>query len=304
MKASAHLHWCLQSRRLHFPFCVRVCMLSEWVINWFIHSLAALTARSWFLRTSWLQTCTTSFPKKATTLATSLQWVRFTALCQTGKTNMLSWECSQLQSASRSRRGGWRKTACVSRFIRFTVVSLWGLYYLPLPPPLLTLFPLCFSFSCALPSLQLLEAQVNYHKKSLTVLENVLPTIQAQQGNVTHAHTVLLQRIGGFCVSAWQRGGAVLCVQEWMCGRMKACILCQPPSPPGPPLFGFCVAGHYLSLEKRRKCEWLRPEVHLVITFNFIAPLCFSNFHTYFQDSFQLRSWLKSTTQASHIYEQ
>lgn len=32
---------------------------------------------------------------------------------------------------------------------------------------------------------QLLEAQADYHRKSLTVLENVLPTIQAQQGNIT-----------------------------------------------------------------------------------------------------------------------
>lgn len=36
--------------------------------------------------------------------------------------------------------------------------------------------------------MQLLEAQADYHRKSLTVLENVLPTIQAQQGRVTHTH--------------------------------------------------------------------------------------------------------------------
>lgn len=51
--------------------------------------------------------------------------------------------------------------------------------------------------------LQLLEAQADYHRKSLTVLENVLPTIQAQQGKkkpkqqhmksgCTHTHTVAL----------------------------------------------------------------------------------------------------------------
>lgn len=32
---------------------------------------------------------------------------------------------------------------------------------------------------------QLLEAQADYHRQSLTVLESVLPTIQAQQGNIT-----------------------------------------------------------------------------------------------------------------------
>lgn len=37
-------------------------------------------------------------------------------------------------------------------------------------------------------SLKLLEAQAEYHRKSLTLLESVLPTIQAQQGT-THTHT-------------------------------------------------------------------------------------------------------------------
>lgn len=32
---------------------------------------------------------------------------------------------------------------------------------------------------------QLLEAQADYHRKSLTLLESVLPTIQAQQGDGT-----------------------------------------------------------------------------------------------------------------------
>lgn len=44
-------------------------------------------------------------------------------------------------------------------------------------------------FFFTLPSVQLLEAQADYHRKSLTVLENVLPTIQAQQGSVTLTHT-------------------------------------------------------------------------------------------------------------------
>ena len=64
-----------------------------------------------------------------------------------------------------------------------------------------SLSAVCLSFSLALslllspsplcPSvLQLLEAQADYHRKSLTVLENVLPTIQAQQGTVcTNART-------------------------------------------------------------------------------------------------------------------
>lgn len=66
---------------------------------------------------------------------------------------------------------------------------------------------MCFSllvFFCSSPSLpsglflQLLEAQADYHRKSLTLLESVLPTIQAQQGIMrtkttcifTHTHPV------------------------------------------------------------------------------------------------------------------
>lgn len=79
--------------------------------------------------------------------------------------------------------GGGKKTACVSHFIHFAIISFKCLSdsTLPsLPPPPSTSISLCgFLF------LQLLEAQADYHRKSLTVLENVLPTVQAQQGNIT-----------------------------------------------------------------------------------------------------------------------
>lgn len=78
---------------------------------------------------------------------------------------------------------GKKKTACVSHFIHFAIISFKCLsdWTLPSFPPL---SPHIISL-CGFLFLQLLEAQADYHKKSLTVLENVLPTVQAQQGNIT-----------------------------------------------------------------------------------------------------------------------
>lgn len=45
---------------------------------------------------------------------------------------------------------------------------------------------------------QLLEAQADYHRKSLSVLESVLPTIQAQQGGTAPLTTVRLSLSYGF----------------------------------------------------------------------------------------------------------
>lgn len=75
--------------------------------------------------------------------------------------------------------GGGLKTVCVSHFIHFAIISFKCLSdsTLPSPPPSISL--------CGFLFLQLLEAQADYHRKSLTVLENVLPTVQAQQGNIT-----------------------------------------------------------------------------------------------------------------------
>jgi len=52
----------------------------------------------------------------------------------------------------------------------------------------------CVSFfpQCLLCS-QLLEAQADYHRKSLTLLESVLPTIQAQQGDGSVSYCCLTE---------------------------------------------------------------------------------------------------------------
>lgn len=73
--------------------------------------------------------------------------------------------------------GGGKKLSVSA--ILFTLLSyLLNACLIQLPPS--TSISLCgFLF------LQLLEAQADYHRKSLTVLENVLPTVQAQQGNIT-----------------------------------------------------------------------------------------------------------------------
>lgn len=72
------------------------------------------------------------------------------------------WECLQLQD--------YRGTDLAGQIIYFLLLLF--LFNL--------IFPILF--------LQLLEAQADYHRKSLTVLESVLPAIQAQQGKICLQH--------------------------------------------------------------------------------------------------------------------
>lgn len=100
-------------------------------------------------------------------LATSWQWVHCVVKNKHAFVGMFT--------AAEGVGGG--KKLSVSAIL-FTLLSylLNACLFNPPHPPI---------FLCGFLSLQLLEAQADYHRKSLTVLENVLPTVQAQQGNIT-----------------------------------------------------------------------------------------------------------------------
>jgi len=60
-------------------------------------------------------------------------------------------------------------------------------FFLPIVHSAVSFLPQCLLCS------QLLEAQADYHRKSLTLLESVLPTIQAQQGDGSVSYCCLTE---------------------------------------------------------------------------------------------------------------
>lgn len=135
------------------------------------------------------QTCTVSSQKKATTPVTLWPWV------QVVKQPNISF-CGNVHSC----RG---KAECGSHFY-LLCCHIWMFVWF--------VSPVCFF-------VQLLEAQADYHRKSLTVLESVLPTIQAQQGNITWI-TVQCWKLSVLVVSVWQT-----CPELWLLGeRNSFCI--------------------------------------------------------------------------------
>lgn len=104
------------------------------------------------------QTCTVSSQRKATTPVTLWPWV------QVVKQPNICF-CGNIHSC---RGAAVEKQSVAAIFIYFAVIF-----------ELSDLSPPCVFF------VQLLEAQADYHRKSLIVLESVLPTIQAQQGKIT-----------------------------------------------------------------------------------------------------------------------